>query len=227
MRRLALLASLACAAVSAHAGTKVFVTTVTTNYPNNQYCIMTFFDTTSQTFVDFQYIILPTNNTINTTNDAIAFIKAAVYTEAGVKGYTITDADFIANWPITGIPNVTPSYTNPTRSLNSAFQISSTRNARVSYAVQIAANLSLSGGQMGTVVLEYADDSGITTNVVTVQTLANGNTGTLTIGLNTVQTVIISLSGDIPAGKYVRIRTVNTTGSPTFTFVSAQEVLYN
>lgn len=213
-------------ALKASATTQVFLGPMQPDYPYNYYCVISFYQTGTMTWTDQIISYTPTDNSIVTINDAIAFFKAAAYTEATVKGYTITDASFIANWPISGIP-ASPSYTNPTRSLNSAFQISSTRNTRVSYAVQVAANLSLSGGQMGTVVLEYADDSGITTNVVTVQTLANGNTGTLTIGLNTVQTVIISLSGDIPAGKYVRIRSVNTTGTPTFTMGTAQEVLYN
>lgn len=225
MKRLALVALLATLNLSA--ATKVFVDGLTTNYPTNDYSVVTFYDTTSMSMVDIKVVFFPKDNSILTTNDAIAYTRAAAYTEAGVKGYTITDADFISNWPITGIPNFAPSFTNPTRSLNTAFQISSSRNARVSYAVSVAATLSLSGGQTGTVVLEYADDVSITTNVVTVQTAANGNTGTLTIGLNTVQTGTASLSGDIPAGKYVRIRTVNTTGSPTFTMGTAQEVLYN
>lgn len=217
------LLALACNAI---AGTKVFIDQIASNYPTNEFCVATFYDTTTMSLVDIKVVFFPKDNSILTTNDAIAYMKAAAYTEAGVKGYTITDADFIANWPITGIP-AEPSYTNPTRAVNSVFQISSTRNSRVSYAVLVAATLSLSGGQTGTVVLEYADDSGFTTNVTTVQTSANGNTGTLTIGLNTVQTGTASLSGDIPAAKYVRIRTVNTTGTPTFTMGTAQEVLYN
>lgn len=226
MRKVALFATLLLTSLIGSAATKVYVGPMNPNYPNSYYSAISFYDTGTQTFVDLIIAYTPTDNSVLTINDAIAFFRAAAYTEAGVKGYTITDADFIANWPITGIP-AAPSYTNPTRSLNSAFQISSTRNTKVTYAVSIAATLSLSGGQLGTVVLEYADDSGFTTNVVTVQTSANGNTGTLALGLNTVQTGTALLSGDIPASKYVRLRTVNTTGTPTFTMGTAQEVLYN
>lgn len=119
-----------------------------------------------------------------------------------------------------------PSYANPSRTLNSAYQISSTRAAFVSYAVDISATLTISGGATGTVFLEYADDSGFTTNVVTVNSSANGNTGTLTVGLSLTQTATGTVAGVIPAGKYVRLRTANTTGSPSFTFRSAQEVLW-
>ncbi len=93
------------------------------------------------------------------------------------------------------------------------------------YSVSIPCALSLTNGENGAVVLEYADDSGISTNVVTVGTVRNGNTGTLVIGLNTLQTYGAQISGMIPAGKYVRLRPVDTTGSPTQAFVSSQEVL--
>lgn len=117
------------------------------------------------------------------------------------------------------------SFANPSRSLNSAFQISTSRDSMVSYTVDIAATLSLTTGQTGTVTLKYADDSGMTTNVVTVQSSVNGNGGTLAIGLGLTQTASCSLTGIIPAGKYVKLVTANTTGTPTFTMRAAQEVL--
>lgn len=117
------------------------------------------------------------------------------------------------------------SFANPSRTLNSSYQISATRDAMVSYAVNIAAALSLSGGQTGTVTLQYADDSGFTTNVVSVNSATNGNTGTLTIGLGLTQTGTAGVSGIIPAGKYVKLVTANTAGTPTFSYLSGQEVL--
>lgn len=117
-------------------------------------------------------------------------------------------------------------FANPTRSLNTAFQPSSTRDAHVSYAVDISVSLSLSGGATGTVTLEYADDSGFTTNVVSVNSSTNGTSGTLTLGLGLTQLGTVTVDGIIPAGKYVKLVTANTTGTPTFTFRSAQEVLF-
>ncbi len=119
----------------------------------------------------------------------------------------------------------TRSFSNPARTLNSAFQISGSRDCLVSYTVDIACTISLTAGQTGTLTLEYADDSGFTTNVVTVQTAVNANTGALTIGLNLTQTTTAGITGVVPAGKYVRIRTANTIGTPSFTFRAAQEVL--
>lgn len=129
--------------------------------------------------------------------------------------------------PTSQLPAFVPSLTfgNPTRSLNSAFQPSTTLNAIVSYSVDIACTLSLTGGQAGTVFLRYADDSGHTTNVKEVCRFAATNTGTLTIGLALNQIATGTLSGVIPAGKYVKLVTSNDTGTPTFTYRNAQEVL--
>lgn len=117
-------------------------------------------------------------------------------------------------------------FSAPGRSLNTVFQPSTTRDTLVSYSVDIAASLSLSGGTTGTVYLRYADNVGFSTNVVEVCRTVNGNTGTLTIGLNITQNATGTLSGMIPAGKYVQIVTENTTGTPTFNYRSGQEVLF-
>lgn len=119
----------------------------------------------------------------------------------------------------------TLTFATTTRSLNTAFKISSASASIVSYTVDVATTLSLTGGQTGTVTLEYADDSAFTTNVKTVQSSVNGNTGTLTIGLALTQTSTASLSGVVPANKWVRISTANTAGTPTFTYRTQQEVL--
>lgn len=115
------------------------------------------------------------------------------------------------------------SYLTPT--LNSAAQLSATRDAFVSYAVDIAVTISLTAGATGTVFLEIADDSGFTTNVQELARFVNGNTGTLTIGLNLTQNLTGTLTGIVPAGKYRRLRTANTVGTPTFTARPSQEVL--
>lgn len=141
---------------------------------------------------------------------------------AVIAGYGVTPDS--VEW-VLGTASPAPSFANPGRSLNSAYQISASRNALVSYSVDIAATLSLTTGQTGTVYLEYADDSGFTTNVKEVCRNVNGNSGTLAIGLGLTQNGTATLSGMIPAGKYVRLRTQNNTGTPTFTYRSSQEVL--
>lgn len=224
--KLTAIAAMLAFSITGSAAIKVFIQPIASNYPSNEYTLVDYYDTTSMSFVWQKVLLLPKDNSILTINDGISWVRAQAYTEAAVKGYSITDADFITSFPIGGfVTSSTPSYTNPTRTLNSAFRVSTTRASRVSYAVSIACTLSLVTGQSGTTVLEYADDSGFTTNVVTVQSSINANTGSLTVGLNLTQTITASLTGDIPAGKYVRLRTVNNTGTPTFTFMTAQEVL--
>lgn len=204
---------------------KVYVPGFLNDYPTDVALIFQWYDETTMTFVYQNIFRLPKDNSITNTNAAIAAVKANVYATAAAQGYSITDGDIITPWPVNGFPSGIRTFNNPTRSLNTAFQISTTQDAQVSYAVDIAATLSLTTGQTGTVTLQYADDSGFTTNVVTVQSSVNGNTGTLAIGLGLTQTATASLSGTIPTGKYVRLLTANTTGTPTFTFRTAQEVL--
>ena len=156
--------------------------------------------------------------TVTQTQNWIAAATSSLATVARTGSYTD-----LTNKPT--IPTFgTTTYANPTRSLNTAFQISTSSAELVSYTVDVGTSLSLSGGTTGTVVLEYADNAGMTTNVKTVQSTVNAQTGTLTIGLGLNQTTTASLSGVIPAGKYVELLTANTVGTPTFTFRAAQEV---
>lgn len=127
--------------------------------------------------------------------------------------------DYIKNKP------AARSQSPASRSLNSGFQISTTRDSLVNYSVDVSATLSLVTGQVGTVFLEIASDSGFTTNLQELGRFVNGNSGTLTIGLNLTQNVTGTLSGFVPSGYYARLRTANTTGTPTFTYRSGQEVL--
>lgn len=117
------------------------------------------------------------------------------------------------------------SFSYPSRTLNSAFQPSSTRDVLASYSVDISTSATLVGGQTGTVFLEIADDSGFTTNVQELARFVNGNSVSLAIAITVNQSVTGTLTGVVPAGKYARIRTSNTVGSPSFTYRSAQETL--
>lgn len=181
-------------------------------------------DTTNNNIYDDAVVtLIPGTDLITYTASEIqAAIQAKIlaYSAIVTNNYGITANDIV--WPNNILPR---SFSAPTRSLNTAYQISTSRDASVSYSVDIAATISLTTGQSGMVVIEYADNSGISTNVVEVGRFVNGNAGSLTIGLNLTQTNTAQISGLIPASKYVRIRTVNTTGTPTFTYRSGQEVL--
>ncbi len=138
-----------------------------------------------------------------------------VGTAGSYNGTITTDAQ----GRVTGGTN--RSFTSPARSLNTAFQISATQDAQVSYAVDITVAALILAGTSGRVYLEYATDSGFTTGVTTVTSAISSTGGVLNItNVNTA-----NLSGVIPAGRYVRLRTANVAGTPTYSFQSAQEVL--
>lgn len=141
---------------------------------------------------------------------------------SGQSGKLLSNNGSAATW--TDAP-LSRSFAYPARTLNSAFQPSSTRDTLASYSVDISTSATLLGGQTGTAFLEIADDSGFTTNVQEVARFVNGNSVSLAIAITIVQNVTGTLTGIVPAGKYARIRTANTVGTPTFTFRSAQETL--
>lgn len=111
------------------------------------------------------------------------------------------------------------------RSLNIVFQVSSTRDSQVSYSVDVSCTSTLLGGQGGTVVLEIATNSGFTTGVQTLAQFINSNSVSLAIAITVTQINSACLSGFVPAGYFVRLRTINNSGTPTFTFTAGQEVL--
>ena len=132
-----------------------------------------------------------------------------------------THPGFILNKP-------TKIYTNPTsRTLNTAFQLSTTTDKMFNYSVTIANTLTLSGGAAGLICPEYADNSGMSTNVVKLPCVGNGNTGTLVVGLTLNDSITVQVWGSVPPNKYLYLRTVNTLNTPTYTLsTTTQEVAY-
>lgn len=155
---------------------------------------------------------------------------------AGLSGGTITGSGTIS-MPNTGTPGTygtlttdaqgritsgtVRSFANPARTLNTAFQVSTTQDASVIYTVDISVTSLLLAGASGRVYLEYADNSAMTTNLVTVNSSPNATGGVL----NVTNLGSGNVTGWIPAGKWARIRTATVSGSPAFTFVGSQEAL--
>lgn len=122
-------------------------------------------------------------------------------------------------------PTLAPTQATATRTLNSAFQVSANQASFVFYSVQITVTASITGGQNGDVILEIASNSGFTTNVQTLAISGVGQAYTLAIALQGVQPQTGVVSGFVPAGYYARLRTVNNTGTPAFSYRAGQEVL--
>lgn len=119
-----------------------------------------------------------------------------------------------------------PSQASASRSLNSGFQPNTTRPVLGIYSVQCTITASIAGGQNCDVILEIASDSGFTANVQTLSICGDGLTYTLAIALQGVQPSTKVCMGWVPAAFFVRLRTVQNTGSPSFAYRAGQEIAF-
>lgn len=164
-------------------------------------------------------------NSANTGNfvDQAGARSAISLTTTGTGGA----ATYNSSTGVLNVPNYTPSrsQSSATRALNTAFQISATRDAMASYSVQCVITASIAGGQSCDVILEIATDAAFTTGVQTVGIAGTGQTYTLAVALQGVQPQTSQLFGYVPAGYYARVRTVSVTGAPSFSMRAGQEIL--
>lgn len=148
----------------------------------------------------------------------------------GSSGQVLTMSAGLAQW-------VTPTLA-PTMSFNNTathpiqtvaasangFQLSTTRNVSVFYSVNINTTATIGGASDGYVVLEICATNSATASAwQEVSRTRNGQTISLAITLNSVQNIGGELMNIVPAGYYVRLRSVNTSGTPVFTYISGQE----
>lgn len=115
------------------------------------------------------------------------------------------------------------TFNYPSRSIGTCYQISSTQDASFSYKVDVSTALSLTSGAAGTATVTTYSNSACTTGAQVVSDGTAAQTGSLVVGLGVNQTVSVGLNGIVPAGKWVKITTANTTGSPTFALRAAQQ----
>lgn len=123
--------------------------------------------------------------------------------------------------------NNVPSHTIQTVAASAnGFQLSTTRDAIVSYGVLITVTASISSGQSGYVVLEICPTNSATAaNWVEINRVSAAQTYTLALALQGILASGGVLDGIVPAGYYARMRSANVTGTPTYSFVDGQEVL--
>lgn len=152
---------------------------------------------------------------------------------AGTTGATGATGPQGATGPAGSPP--TKTFSNaPSRSVSTTnntangFQVSATQDAHVSYPVTIATTATIGGTGSGTVILEIcATNSSTGANWTTIDSFTNGQTITLAIALNSVQTLTSALRGFVPAAYYARVRSLSATGTVTYsiTITTGQEVL--
>lgn len=150
-----------------------------------------------------------------------ATMNTKVIAGALALGYTIAASDIIWAGYCPYYPNEigaiqaavsqSPVYSTPTfSSSTTATKLSVTRESLVAYDYDAALTISLLTGQSVTALLKYADDSGMSTNVVLVSSQQTNISGVL--GLSNTQT--LKVSGGIPANKFRQV-TFTVTGSAT------------
>lgn len=155
-------------------------------------------------------------------------------TSIGISSTTLT----VSGSPITASGEITVNI--PASSFNNApgralvtvaaaangFQISSTRGAMVSYSQTIISTATIAGNASGYVLLEICPtNSAVAANWIAISRVANGQAVSLAVVLQSVSTGGGVVSGMVPASYYCRIRSVTTSGSPSYTTNEQQEVL--
>lgn len=119
----------------------------------------------------------------------------------------------LATLPTISVPTINNGVS---RSLNSNYTISSTKQARVSYSVNVAWGLAALLSGSGAAFLEFSTNAGSSWTTI--------NQVSKNIGLLTFSGADdLNLVGEIPANALVRIRT--TSSNMTVTYTRGQEVL--
>jgi hypothetical protein len=129
------------------------------------------------------------------------------------------------------LSGVSRTVQNATRSIvtgtgATGFQISSSRAAKVTYTVSTSTTATIGGASTATIALELcATNSATAADWVEVGRVSNGQTITLAVALQSVQTMGGLLSATVPAGYYCKLRST-TSGTASVAYVSGQEELY-
>lgn len=122
--------------------------------------------------------------------------------------------------------NNTPSRSIVTGTGATGFQVSSTRDSSVNYSATIVSTATIAGAATGYIALEISPTNSATAgDWVEIGRTPNGQAVSLAVVLQSVSTGGGQVGGIIPAGYYAKLRSVNTAGTPTYTYNSGQEVL--
>lgn len=200
---------------------KALVSGVIINNAGTMYVEVSFFNGSS--VVDAQSLLIGADTWV-TNDQVIAALKTAIFAYSVAQGYGLVDADLIN-------PNMGGGQSSESRSIvtgtgATGFQVSAGRSAFVNYNVTIVTTATIGGNTSGTVVLEIAPTNSATAgDWAEVGRYTNGQSISLALALQSVQTLAGQISGFIPAGYYAKLRSINNSGTPTYTYNSGQKVL--
>ena len=153
-----------------------------------------------------------------TSSDLSPYLTSATAASTYFPIPTGTTAQYIrGNGTLATLP--TPgsrSWSTPSRVINTCFQIDASKDADFHYKVDVSTGLSLTNGAQGTVTATSYTNSGCTTGAAVEADGTSAQTGTLIVGLGINQTSSVSLDGTLQGGKWLKITTANTVGTPSF-----------
>lgn len=158
--------------------------------------------------------------------DRTLTIGAATQSAAGsLSAADKTKLDGISSWTFGSPINATRTIQTVAAAAN-GWQLSSTRNATVSYSTALTTTTTIGGPSDGSVVLEVCSTNSPTAgNWITINTARASQTATLAIVLQLSSVNASTVVGIVPAGYYVRLRSITTAGTFSAAYVSGQEVL--
>ena len=169
-----------------------------------------------------------TSKPISTAQAAVNLTKQdnITLTTTGTGVATLFGATLNIPTPATPSFNNTPSRTIvTTAAAANGFQISTTRNTIINYSATIVSTATIAGSATGYIVLEICPtNSSIAGDWIEIGRIPNGQAVSLAITLQSVSTGGGQVGGVLPAGYYARLRSVNTAGTPVYTYNSGQEV---
>lgn len=161
----------------------------------------------------------------------IAFSAGAVSLtpvgSAGTYSQVTTDASGrVTAGQIRAISAITAPALVTTAAAANGTQISTTRDAFVTCEVTTSVTATIGGAASATVVLEICPtNSAVAANWVEIDKVANGQTITLAIALQSIQTLSFSLRGHVPAGYFYRLRQT-LVGTTSASSGAGQQMLY-
>lgn len=115
----------------------------------------------------------------------------------------------------------TRTWANPSRAIGSCFQISATNDADFHYKVDVASGTLLQATATGTVTVTSYTNSGCTTGARIESDGAPSQSAALGI-LSIAQIAPVGIDGTLQAGRWLKITTAQTAGTPTFTIRANQ-----
>jgi hypothetical protein len=150
-------------------------------------------------------------------------------TNTGSGAASYNNSTGVLNIPTPATPaaqsiNDTPGRSLVTTTSSTGYQISATRNSLACYEGSFATTSTIGGPASASVYLETADTNSTTPGDWTTKAQQTyTNTITLAVVLNQVQANNWAMCRMIPAGKYVRLRSGNITGTASVSLNATQQ----